>query len=201
MTPTNHAALAPRFLPVDTDARTRLLIDAVTGARGHACQGCHAPVSAHEVLMSIGTGFRDAARCVDCLAHETGNPRDVLLGHLAAHFTRRACFAEAWAHATWLEGRAPRGPEASAPLHVSTPLSAATLTRVAGAHWDAGEMGCGELVMALRLRLRELDPGDILELRALDPGAREDLPAWCGLTGNPLVRAEHPVYFIARKEN
>ena len=67
--------------------------------------------------------------------------------------------------------------------------------------WDAGEMGCGELVIDLRLRLRALAAGKVLRLVARDPGAREDLPAWCGMTGHKLVEAAHPVYFIRRKEN
>jgi len=68
-------------------------------------------------------------------------------------------------------------------------------------HWDAGEMGCGELVIDLRTRLRALAPRQVLRLVALDPGAREDIPAWCGLTGHALVHAAHPVYYIRRKEN
>lgn len=68
-------------------------------------------------------------------------------------------------------------------------------------HWDAGEMGCGELVIDLRTRMRALAPRQVLRLVALDPGAREDIPAWCGLTGHALVHAAHPVYHIRRKEN
>jgi tRNA 2-thiouridine synthesizing protein A len=67
--------------------------------------------------------------------------------------------------------------------------------------WDAGEMGCGELVLELRLRLKPMRPGQILRLTARDPGAPEDLPAWCRLTGHHLVSAEHPIYWIRRKED
>jgi tRNA 2-thiouridine synthesizing protein A len=61
-------------------------------------------------------------------------------------------------------------------------------------------MGCGDLVLELRRRVRALAAGEVLEVRALDPGAPEDLPAWCGLTGNRLVRAEPPRYWIERKQ-
>jgi tRNA 2-thiouridine synthesizing protein A len=57
----------------------------------------------------------------------------------------------------------------------------------ADAEWDAGDLGCGPLVLALRNRLRAM-PGRVLKLRALDPGAPEDLPAWCRLTNNELIR-------------
>jgi tRNA 2-thiouridine synthesizing protein A len=61
-------------------------------------------------------------------------------------------------------------------------------------------MGCGDLVLELRMRVRALAPGQVLEVRATDPGAPEDLPAWCGLTGNKLVASKPPRYWIRRKE-
>jgi len=65
--------------------------------------------------------------------------------------------------------------------------------------WDAGDMGCGELIILLRQRMQALAPGQVLHLVAHDPGAIEDLPAWCGLTGHTLIRAEHPVYHLRRR--
>lgn len=68
-------------------------------------------------------------------------------------------------------------------------------------HWNAGDMGCGELVVKLKFRLRdELQPGQVLELTATDPGAPEDIPAWCRLTGNSLLFHDHPTYYIQAKE-
>src|SRR5687767_7912822 len=67
--------------------------------------------------------------------------------------------------------------------------------------WDAGDMGCGELVMELRIRLKPMPPGYLLKLTARDPGAIEDLPAWCRLTGHHLRYADHPIYLIQRKED
>jgi len=67
--------------------------------------------------------------------------------------------------------------------------------------WNAGEMGCGELLIELAGRIRKLSPGQVFELRALDPGAVEDIPAWCRLTGHALISAEHPIYLIRRREN
>jgi tRNA 2-thiouridine synthesizing protein A len=66
--------------------------------------------------------------------------------------------------------------------------------------WDAGDMGCGELIVILRKRVRALPPGSVLHLIARDPGAVEDLPAWCRLTGHPLRKAAHPFYDIERKK-
>ena len=73
--------------------------------------------------------------------------------------------------------------------------------RAADLEWDAGELGCGELVLELRQRLDAMAPGQVLMLRALDPGAPADLPAWCRMTGHTLVTQHHPVYLIRRKEN
>lgn len=65
-----------------------------------------------------------------------------------------------------------------------------------GERWDAGDMGCGELLLALKLRMRSLAPGGVIEVVARDPAAPEEMPAWCRLTGHTLVRSEHPVYEI-----
>lgn len=65
--------------------------------------------------------------------------------------------------------------------------------------WDAGHLGCGELVMELRGRLAPLTPGSLFALVALDPGAPADLPAWCRMTGHQLAKADHPNYIIRRR--
>lgn len=66
--------------------------------------------------------------------------------------------------------------------------------------WDAGQMGCGELLIELRQRLSKMKSGELLRLIAYDTGAVEDLPAWCNLTGHRLVKAAHPEYLIEKKE-
>lgn len=63
---------------------------------------------------------------------------------------------------------------------------AATCDIIAAETLDAGHMGCGELVMLLRMRLKAM-PGAVMRVVALDSGAPEDLPAWCRMTRNPLL--------------
>jgi len=67
--------------------------------------------------------------------------------------------------------------------------------------WDAGDLGCGDLVLELRLRMDAMRPGQVLTLTARDPGARADIPAWCRMTGHTLIAEQHPVYRIRRKES
>ncbi len=81
-------------------------------------------------------------------------------------------------------------------------MSASTpAPRAADTQWDAGELGCGELVLELRLRMEAMQPGQLLQLIARDPGAPADIPAWCRMTGHTLIAAQHPVYQIRRKES
>jgi tRNA 2-thiouridine synthesizing protein A len=49
---------------------------------------------------------------------------------------------------------------------------------------DAGDTGCGELVLALSVEMRKLAPGELLEVRSSDPGVPADLPAWARMTGH-----------------
>lgn len=55
--------------------------------------------------------------------------------------------------------------------------------------WDAGELGCGELVLGVRKRLRA-HPEQVLRLIALDAGAAVDLQAFCNMTGDELLGAD-----------
>ena len=66
---------------------------------------------------------------------------------------------------------------------------------------DVGETLCGELALMLRAELRKLEPGQVIEVVARDPAAPQDLPAWCELTGNSLLHAAHPHYWIRRKNH
>lgn len=88
-----------------------------------------------------------------------------------------------------------------APRYIPPPMQPPGTEPKADDHWDAGHMGCGELVIDLRTRMRALAPRQVLRLVAHDPGAREDIPAWCGMTGHALVHAAHPVYLIRRKDH
>ena len=65
--------------------------------------------------------------------------------------------------------------------------------------WDAGDLGCNRLIFQLHLKMKDVAPGEIIEVVARDPGAPIDLPAWCRTTGHALEEAEHPVYRIRRK--
>jgi len=71
--------------------------------------------------------------------------------------------------------------------------------RPISASWDAGETGCGGLILGLRRALDKLQGNDLLELLAHGAGAPVDIPAWCRITGHDLVLAIHPRYIIRKK--
>ncbi len=51
---------------------------------------------------------------------------------------------------------------------------------------DGGDQGCGGGLLVLQA-MKRLESGAVLEVRSTDPGVREDLPAWCRMTGNELL--------------
>ena len=68
--------------------------------------------------------------------------------------------------------------------------------------YDFGEMSCGELLIALLKAMRPLPPGALVEVRALDPGAPIDMPAWCRMVGHELLvraRGADNVHYLIRK--
>lgn len=64
--------------------------------------------------------------------------------------------------------------------------------------YDGGETGCGELLLDLMLFARK-HPASSVVLRALDPGAPMEIPAWCRLSGHTLTEALPPFYLIQTK--
>lgn len=73
------------------------------------------------------------------------------------------------------------------------------------ARLDAGPTACGELIALVAQQVRALEPGQDLEVVGYDPGAWEDIPAWCRMTGHRLLdRArgdDEPARFTIRKRD
>jgi len=54
--------------------------------------------------------------------------------------------------------------------------------------FDGGDLDCGNgLLLLIRKHIDPLDRGQLLEILSAESSVREDLPAWCRLTGNELV--------------
>ncbi len=52
---------------------------------------------------------------------------------------------------------------------------------------DVRRLLCPMPVIKTQNRVRELQPGDTLEVTCTDPGALNDIPAWCRISGHELV--------------
>lgn len=71
----------------------------------------------------------------------------------------------------------------------------------ADAFYDAGSQGCGEGPLdKIAALVRKLAPEQTLEVRATDPSVLVDLPAWCRMTGNPLIRQAEDRYLIQKAQ-
>ncbi len=54
--------------------------------------------------------------------------------------------------------------------------------------FDGGDLDCGSgLLLLIRKHIDPLPRGGLLEIRSREASVREDLPAWCRMTGNELV--------------
>ncbi len=178
--------------------RTEDVLAALEAARGTTCGRCSRAVCGHEFLLDFALGYAEAPLCLACLARDLGKSRDELLDQMLAHVGARECLLAGWERATRDEGPCLGWPSSTRPL---APATEELPPGPIDASWDAGDLGCGELVLELRGRLLALPPGAVIEVRATDPGAPEDLPAWCRLTGHALVGARPPLYRIRRKED
>ena len=59
---------------------------------------------------------------------------------------------------------------------------------------------CPRPVIDTDAAMRQLGAGEVLEVLADDVGVKLDLPAWCRMTGNTLLRQQDDRYLIQRKE-
>jgi TusA-related sulfurtransferase len=55
---------------------------------------------------------------------------------------------------------------------------------------DARRMLCPMPVIRAQNRIKTLEKGDILEVTCTDPGAKNDVPAWCRINGHEVVGIE-----------
>lgn len=52
---------------------------------------------------------------------------------------------------------------------------------------DVRNMLCPMPVIKTQQRVKELTSGDCLIIKATDPGAKHDIPAWCRIYGHKLL--------------
>lgn len=70
----------------------------------------------------------------------------------------------------------------------------------ADAFYNAGDQGCGEGPLdKIAAVMQTLQSGQTLEVYATDPTAAIDLPAWCRMTGNILIKHEAARFLIKRQ--
>ena len=67
---------------------------------------------------------------------------------------------------------------------------------------DCRGLSCPMPILKLAKAMKRLDTGTVVELQATDPGSKEDVPAWCGKTGQELRGTEEVdgvyKYFICK---
>ncbi len=191
--------------------RAETVIGEVERKWGSTCAGCSVRIVGHEVVLSMFLGLKDAPRCANCLAALHRQEAQDFLRRAAASIRRLDCYRAGWLHSedrlrregAWPHERFPSDIDLEREPDASSEDPGRTVARAieprSAADFDAGDMACGDLVLELRLRMRELSAGEVLRVRATDPGAPQDLPAWCRVTGHDLVRQETPRYWIRRR--
>ena len=55
---------------------------------------------------------------------------------------------------------------------------------------DARNLMCPMPVIRTQDRVAELQPGDRLEVTCSDPGALNDIPAWCRINGHAVIETK-----------
>lgn len=173
-----------------------------------ACLSCGRVLCSHAYVVCVASGFKTTPRCVSCIAAGYERPVPEFLTDAVRYIRRQPCYWSGWQWANRHEGQA-RNLERPACIWSGGTSETALGEEEAepqpetelkpDAVWDAGDMSCGDLVLELRLRMKRLQAGQLLALTAHDPGAPQDIPAWCRLTRHSLAAASHPHYWIRRR--
>jgi len=56
---------------------------------------------------------------------------------------------------------------------------------------DCRGLKCPMPLVNLQKRMKDLEPGDLIDFVADDSSCVQDVPAWCGVTGNQLVSLDN----------
>jgi TusA-related sulfurtransferase len=180
---------------------------------GGRCSGCGASICDRQQVISRVLGGRQTVRCLECLGQALGSTPEQLCELVGHYLVRRDCYRRDWraaaacgddGQAACCPSRLERSP--TPPDWYRTELFERTAEDdlpVPDLRVDAEAAGCGDLMVLLMRSIRKLEPGQVLELVAQDPGAEADIPSWCRLTGNPLLAGplgpEEDTYYIQKK--
>ncbi len=84
------------------------------------------------------------------------------------------------------------------------PLPAAHALLTVDTDSESSGSTCALLTPAIKARLKGLESGQVLEVRVSDSTAREDIAAWCRLSGNELLamrdEGHQELRFFVRKK-
>lgn len=196
-------------MEMTNDAEQESLLHLEVGRlTGKECAACSRRLCGHHIVLSILLGLKNAPHCLSCTAHQLSRTASDMREQLVQYVRHRECYRRAWEKVDTCLTEGDHWPTcmqvqscSDERIEPGASLSEEGISSTGEivARWDAGDLGCGELVLGLRARLLKLKAGAVLELIARDPAAPEDLPAWCRLTGHQLVAASHPTYLIERK--
>ena len=168
------------------------------------CAGCGVSLCGHQLLHSRAAAGPVPPRCLKCLAMSLKVPALQMGQNLTGYVARRDCYRAAW---DWLTAAEPNCnypnlvAQSCAKLGVSVAKPDLNQDPEHAAEWDSGSLGCGDLLLPLRGKMRALNAGQILKLIARDASAPQDIPAWCGVTGHQLILGAHPSYWIRRRND
>jgi tRNA 2-thiouridine synthesizing protein A len=84
----------------------------------------------------------------------------------------------------------------NSPVNSDLPLADAVL--------EAAGESCATLTPTISAKMRGLEGGQVLEVVSDEPAAREGIPAWSRLTGNPILAtveedARHTRFYLQKK--
>lgn len=185
---------------------SRQLLEALARWVGASCPDCLEPLCDHGVLCAVALGLKDLPRCLNCATKGLGRDLVATKNHLARWLAGKDCYLRAWAKADSARCKSPcllsgllQEAEIPAEAELAFERTDEEKNDAPMLVHDFGDMGCGDLVLELRQKLRGVAPGAVVRVIATDPGAPEDIPAWLRMVGHILLKAAPPIYDLRKR--
>lgn len=138
------------------------------------------------VYCAVGQRGYTAARILAQLGYDVANLSGGYRTYVAYHPPTRAASAAPTPAAPPSPAASNAAPSSAAPA-ACAPRPQAGGSPSATAELDVRGCQCPGPIVAIRERIDGLADGDVLSVRATDPGFAADVPAWCRQTGHELV--------------
>src|SRR5688572_4213197 len=132
-------------MTVDSPDKTANVLQDVKRLKQQPCRICGTAIAGDEAVMSIVLGYKNAPRCLPCLATEMREEPLPLRARLWQYVQRHDCYLRAWNWACRVQDKGEKEAEQECQVAIAQEMADRQDSEptTVDSYWHAGEMSCG----------------------------------------------------------